>query len=98
MRELWLSYNFIEKLDGLNPCTKLTTLYIGNNKIKNWDEIDKLKDLPEIANVLFIGNPIYESVKEEPNLVVLKKIPTLKNIDGEIINASHLEKIKAAGE
>ncbi len=42
LRELWLSYNNIEKLDGLQPCTKLQVLYIGNNKIKNWDEIDKL--------------------------------------------------------
>ena len=55
LKELWLSYNFIEKLDGLQPCIKLTTLYIGNNRIKNWDEIDKLKDLPEIGNVLFVG-------------------------------------------
>jgi len=42
LRELWLSYNNIEKLDGLQPCQKLQVLYIGNNKIKNWDEIDKL--------------------------------------------------------
>ena len=56
LKELWLSYNLIEKLDGLQPCVKLHTLYIGNNRIKNWDEIDKLKDLPEIANVLFTGN------------------------------------------
>ena len=40
------------------------TLYISNNKIKNWDEIDKLKDLNEIANLNFIGNPIYEQAKE----------------------------------
>ena len=69
LKELWLSHNFIEKLDGLTPCVKLHTLYIGNNRIKIWDEIDKLKDLPEIANVLFqgiiyinkLGNPIYEN-------------------------------------
>jgi len=68
---LWLSYNFIEKLDGLQPCVKLHTLYIGNNRIKVWDEIDKLKDLPEINNVLFFGiyiifkeaNPIYDNQK-----------------------------------
>lgn len=98
LKELWLSYNYIEKLDGLQPCQKLHTLFISNNKIKSWDEIDKLKDLPEIANVNFIGNPIYEQVKEEPKFLVLKKIMTLKNVDGTIIDESILEKVKALPE
>ena len=42
LRELWLSYNYIEKLDGIQPCVKLRVLYIGNNKIKLWDEVDRL--------------------------------------------------------
>ena len=42
LKELWLSYNQIDKLDGLQPCQKLTTLYVGNNKIKTWDEIGRL--------------------------------------------------------
>lgn len=42
LEELWLSYNAIEKLDGLQPCVKLHTLFIGNNKIKSWDEVSKL--------------------------------------------------------
>ena len=70
------------------------TLYISNNKIKNWDEIDKLKDLNEIANLNFIGNPIYEQAKEEPLIIVLKKIMTLKNIDGRIIDESILERAR----
>ena len=94
LKELWISYNYIEKLDGLQPCSKLTTLYISNNKIKNWDEIDKLKDLNEIANLNFIGNPIYEQAKEEPLIIVLKKIMTLKNIDGRIIDESILERAR----
>ncbi|EAR97252.1 dynein light chain 1, axonemal protein (macronuclear) [Tetrahymena thermophila SB210] len=94
LRQLWLSYNFIEKLDGLNNCSVLQTLYIGNNRIKNWEELDKLKDLPELENVLFYGNPIYEQVKEDPKLIVLKKLPTLKNVDGYIIDDSVLEKVK----
>ena len=72
----------------------MTTLYISNNKIKNWDEIDKLKDLNEIANLNFIGNPIYEQAKEEPLIIVLKKIMTLKNIDGRIIDESILERAR----
>lgn len=54
LKELWLSYNQIEKLEGLSMCMKLTTLFIGSNsfpyldnRIKSWDELDKLRELPE---------------------------------------------------
>ena len=95
LRELWLSYNLIEKLDNLQSCQKLVTLYISNNKIKNWEEIDKLKELPEIGNVLFVGNPIYENVsREDAKYLVLKRLPQLKNVDGTIINESIREKIR----
>ena len=72
----------------------MTTLYISKNKIKNWDEIDKLKDLNEIANLNFIGNPIYEQAKEEPLIIFLKKIVILKNIDVRIIDESILERAR----
>lgn len=42
LRELWLSYNQIERLDGLQPCVKLQVLFMSNNKVKAWDEIEKL--------------------------------------------------------
>ena len=59
LEQLWLSYNYIEKLEGLNPCIKLTTLFIANNKIKSYDEIAKLAQLPEIKTVLLVGNPVF---------------------------------------
>ena len=42
LEQLWVSYNQIEKLEGLTPCIKLHTFYASNNKIKSWDEIAKL--------------------------------------------------------
>ena len=42
LEQLWLSYNQISSLDGLSACTQLTTLYMSNNLIKSWVEIDKL--------------------------------------------------------
>jgi dynein light chain 1, axonemal len=53
LEELWLSYNSIEKLDGLQPCIKLHTFFLSNNKIRSRDEVGKLSQLPEIKNVLF---------------------------------------------
>ena len=42
LEELWLSYNQITSLDGLSGLSQLTTLYISNNLIKGWNELDKL--------------------------------------------------------
>lgn len=42
LEELWLSYNQIEKLAGLSALKKLRVLYIGNNRIKGADELNKL--------------------------------------------------------
>ena len=42
LEELWLSYNQISSLDGLSNLTNLTTLYLSNNNIKMWNELDKL--------------------------------------------------------
>jgi hypothetical protein len=42
LEELWISYNQINSLDGLNSLTNLTTLYISNNLIKSWAELDKI--------------------------------------------------------
>jgi hypothetical protein len=48
LEQLWLSYNGVEKLDGLSALRHLTVLFISNNKIKNFDELLKLKDLPKV--------------------------------------------------
>ncbi len=42
LEELWVSYNQINSLDGISMCSNLTTLYISNNQIKAWNELDKL--------------------------------------------------------
>ena len=89
LKELWLSYNLLEKLDGLQPCIKLHTLFIGNNKIKSWDEVGKLQQLPEIATVLLWGNPVYgEMLKEQARPHVVKRVPNIANVDGGLISDS----------
>merc|ERR1712227_841343 len=86
LKELWLSYNSIEKLDGLEPCVKLHTLFISNNKIKDWPEISKLATLPELANILLVGNPIYgDMTKKQARPKVVEHLPRIQNVDGEMI-------------
>ncbi|TYZ64601.1 hypothetical protein PybrP1_008237 [[Pythium] brassicae (nom. inval.)] len=86
LEELWISYNVIATLDGLAGLANLTTLYLSNNLIKSWDELDKLANLPKLRDVLFVGNPIYENLsKEEQRLNVLKRIPKVAKIDGDMV-------------
>jgi len=85
LRELWISYNHIATLDGLHPCVKLQILFMSNNKVKAFDEINKLSVLPELCNVLFLGNPMYDGLsKKQAAPEVLKRLPGLKTLDGEM--------------
>jgi len=86
LKELWISYNSISTLDGLSSCHKLTTLFISNNKIKDWSELDKLQANPELCNLLLIGNPIYDGItKKQARPKVLEHLPKIATLDGELL-------------
>lgn len=86
LEELWLSYNQISSLDGLEKCTKLRTLYIGNNKIADLAELDKLAALPELRELLVTGNPAFDGMdKAAQRLAVLKRVPQIAKLDNEMI-------------
>ena len=42
LKQLWISYNEIEKLDSLKNLANLEILYIGNNLIAKIDELNYL--------------------------------------------------------
>ena len=97
LKELWLSYNLIDKLDGLFPhCTALEVFYLAHNKVKDWNEIDKLKELPRLTNVVFLGNEIYDKQpnKDEARLQVLRRLPNLSMIDNILVTEGDKDKIK----
>ena len=56
LEELWVSYNQIEKLNGVECCKKLKVLYASNNKIKAWDGIQCLVSLSN-SNLLIAISP-----------------------------------------
>ena len=86
LRQLWISYNQISTLDGLNCCTKLQTLIISNNKIKDLSEVKKLTLNPALSNCNLTGNPIYEGVvKSDMRLNILRTVPQLLVLDGELV-------------
>jgi dynein light chain 1 len=99
LKELWLSYNLINTLDGLHSCLKLEILFMANNKLANWDELDKLTSLPELKNVLFIGNPMYEGLsKKDRKANVNKCLPTLATLDGSMLAAGTGDDEEEGGE
>ena len=92
LEELWLSYNQISTLDGLGALTNLTVLYISNNVIKHWEEVSKLAALPNLKDVLLVGNPIYEEFdKDQCRIEVLKRLPDLVKIDGDMVKPAERE-------
>ena len=60
---------------------------MAHNKIKDWNELDKIKELPYLTNCVFLGNEIYEKFqnKDEGRFQVLKKLNRLTMIDNIII-------------
>ncbi|EFA07038.1 dynein axonemal light chain 1 isoform X1 [Tribolium castaneum] len=84
LEELWISYNFIEKMKGVHVLKKLKVLYMSNNMVKEWSEFMKLQELPSLEDLLFVGNPLYESMEESVwKNEAIKRLPNLKKLDGE---------------
>ncbi|KAF6129764.1 dynein axonemal light chain 1 [Phyllostomus discolor] len=84
LEELWISYNFIEKLKGIHVMKKLKILYMSNNLVKDWAEFVKLADLPCLEDLVFVGNPLEEKHSAEGNWIeeATKRVPKLKKLDG----------------
>jgi len=91
LEQLWLSYNDIDKLDGIENMRALSALYLSNNKIAKWSELNKLAGLKNLDELILFGNPIYAecadvaAAREE----VLKRVPQLLKLDNRVRAANH---------
>ncbi|KAJ8984379.1 hypothetical protein NQ317_003527 [Molorchus minor] len=86
LEELWMSYNFIEKLKGIGVLKNLKVLYIANNVVKEWVEFNKLNELQNLQELLFVGNPLMENMETEAyKAEIARRLPHLKKLDGEPI-------------
>ncbi|CAB3994457.1 Dynein light chain 1, axonemal [Paramuricea clavata] len=84
LQELWISYNNIEKLKGIGVLKKLKVLYMSNNQVKSFDEFQKLADLPQLQELLLVGNPLEEKMSAEGtwHSEVTRRLPNLRKLDG----------------
>ena len=82
LEELWISYNQIEKIKGVNVLKALKVLYMGNNLVKEWSEFNRLQEIPNLQDLLFINNPICENMDTESwRIQVTRRLPALKKLD-----------------
>jgi len=96
LEELWLSYNVIQKLSGVEALNKLKVLYMSNNQIASYDELERLDGLNKLEDVLFLGNPIHTAAESDESyrLSVVKRLKHLKNckLDGVMVTLAEKEK------
>ncbi len=86
LEELWISYNQIERLNGVECCKKLKILYASNNKIKAWDGVTCLNSI-SVEDVLLQGNPLEEKYTSEGTWIteVANRFPKIKKLDGKVV-------------
>ncbi|KAF0300047.1 Dynein light chain 1, axonemal [Amphibalanus amphitrite] len=84
LEELWISYNNIERMKGINALRKLAVLYMSNNFVKDWSEFTKLNELPNLVDLVFVGNPLEERYAAEGTWreEAIKRLPSIKRLDG----------------
>mmetsp|Transcript_655 Transcript_655/g.779 ORF Transcript_655/g.779 Transcript_655/m.779 type:complete len:141 (-) Transcript_655:2-424(-) len=89
LEQLWMSYNQISSLEGLSELNNLTTLFLSNNSIKSFSELDKIACLPNLKDVIFVGNPMYDDIsRKEGRILILKHLPQVTKIDGDLVKPS----------
>ena len=102
LEQLWLSYNEIREVDGVLCCPKLRVLYLSNNNIKDWGEIEKLRSISTLEDILLVGNPIYsdDSIADPQaaRIRVIQCIPHIQKIDGVVVTPVEVEAAAAAAQ
>lgn len=94
LEQLWLSYNKIDKLTGLDKLKSLKVLYMSNNMVNSWTEIDRLANqCPELQEVVFINNPICNSAQSNQvyRYMMLQRLPKLSKLDGVPVDPEEKE-------
>lgn len=67
LKQLWISYNNIVGLNGIEKLQNLEVLYMSNNKVHDIKEIERLQALPKLADLLFRGNTFHTRFLSENN-------------------------------
>ena len=57
---------------------------MSNNRVKDWAEFQKLAEVPKLADLLLVNNPIEEKHSSDGDWrdQVSRRLPKLKKLDG----------------
>merc|ERR1712153_58939 len=88
LEQLWISYNIISSLAGIEKLRVLKVLFISNNKISDFKEVNRLAELSStLEELVLFGNPLHMGIIGKDGELawadqVLTALPTLKKLDG----------------
>ena len=83
LEQLWVSYNQIQSLAGIEKLSGLQVLFMSNNKIDKWSEVERLTALPKLRDLLLHGNPITDQFKEVRDRIKAERDKKRKEGSGE---------------
>lgn len=49
---------------GVEKLGQLRVLYLSNNKIRDWTEVDRLAAAEKLEDLLLVGNPLYNDYRD----------------------------------
>eukprot|EP00945_MAST-04E_sp_MAST-4E-sp1_P005291 g5291.t1 len=92
LRELRLEENGLRSLSNFRNVHNLQLLYLGMNRISEMSEIDKLSSIPFLMELTLANNPV--SRKQLYRANVIRRMPTLKIVDGREIGVDERERVE----
>ena len=92
LRELRLEENGLRSLSNFRNVHNLQLLYLGMNRISDMNEIDKLSSIPFLMELTLANNPV--SRKQLYRANVIRRMPTLKIVDGREIGVDERERVE----
>jgi Leucine-rich repeat (LRR) protein len=96
LRFLRLDDNRIRTLVNLSRLVKLQCLQIVSNRIQDFVEVERLRDLPNLMELVLSNNPIVRKIPYRLN--VIKRLPQLMFLDAQEINNEERERVELAQE
>ncbi|RKP10965.1 hypothetical protein THASP1DRAFT_27274 [Thamnocephalis sphaerospora] len=90
LRELRLSGNRITKIDAQQLPAGLNVLELGDNLIRDWSDIEPLRELKRLTHIALKGNPIAK--RDDYEKTIRAWFPKLRVFDGRRVDALFLER------
>mmetsp|Transcript_64824 Transcript_64824/g.174006 ORF Transcript_64824/g.174006 Transcript_64824/m.174006 type:complete len:157 (+) Transcript_64824:215-685(+) len=84
LQELWISYNILGSLKGVEKLSKLRVLYCAQNLITKWADFEPLKECKALEELILVGNPLVDEASKSGDYreQVAGRMPWLKKLDG----------------